>query len=309
MNVKLISNKDDILRGDEPPLIEIEKGSSAQLFIRSPDAISYNKSKLDFNIDVLTVFQKAKAFKLKSVSIHKPPNVSNYSKKLRIKHDLGETQYFYLKVGWYTPVEFCNMLINSIQNQFIIDGIADSLACSFDSIKSIFTISSTGGFNFFFDNSSEFCTRGLYMHGFKGEPWGNTPSKSFFDGIRAELLYTSFCTIHAPTLCRNASSGYSMSSDKNISTWDLIASVNLLNFTDKDWDISPSYTTTLRHSEILSAPKISLRGVNNSVIYTSNILNIYFLDGFGLDMGKCYNDDQTGYEGDIGALLFFEIYY
>ena len=310
MDVKLVSNKDDIIRGASLPIVQAEEASSAQLFIRSPDAVSYvNGSKLNMYVDILSVFNKASAFRLKGVAIHKPPNISNYSKRLRIKHDLGTTSYFYLETGWYTPTEFANELVNKVGAQFVIDGIADSITCTFDSIRSIFTVSSTGGHNFFFDADTEFCLRGRYMHGFYGEPWANIPSKSTFQGVRSELLYTSFCTVHCPTLCRNASSSYSMSSDKTIPTWDLIGSVDLLNFTSQDWEGSPSYSTTLRYIPVHTAPKISLRGLNNTVQTTNNLLHLYFLDGFGSDMGPMYNDDQSGYVGDIGALLFFEIYY
>ncbi len=310
MEVKLVSNADDFIRGSSLPIVQAEESSTAQLFIRSPDAVSFvNGSKLNIYVDVLTIFNKASSFRLKGVSMHKPPNVSNYSKKLRVKHDLGETSYFYLNTGWYSPSEFANHLVNVVSSQFVIDGIADSITCTFDSIRAVFTVASTGGHNFFFDEDTDFCKRGRYMHGFYGEPWTNVPSVSTFQGVRAELLYTSFCTVHCPTLCRNASSSYSMASDKQIPTWDIIGSVDLLTFTNEDWAGSPSYSTTLRYINIPSAPKISLRGLNNTVQSTNNLLNIYFLDGFGSDMGPCYNDDQTGYIGDIGALLFFEVYY
>lgn len=310
MDVKLVSNKDDIIRGGSLPIIQSEEPSSAQLFVSTSDAVSYvNGSKFNFYVDILSVFNKAVAFKLKGVCMHKPPNVSNYNKKLRIKHDLGTTSYFYLDVGWYTPTEFANELVNKVGAQFAIDGIADSITCTFNSIKSQFTVSSTGGHNFFFDADSEFCFRGRYLHGFVGEPWTNTPSKSTFGGLRCDLMYTAYASIHCPTLCRGASSSYSMSSNKSIPTWDIIGSVDLLQFNNQDWEGSPNYSTTFRYYHIHTAPKISLRGLNNTVQSTNNLLHIYFLDTNGLDMGDMYNDDQTGYIGDIGAFLFFEIYY
>jgi hypothetical protein len=242
--VQLVSNRIDeaIETGAKwPCLVTVENPSSVQILVDSKDSINPGDDPFRFTIDLTTNLYRGRSIRCVKAILPKIPNITVLNNQIQIKHDLGTTAVFSLQPAFYNTSSLSNALTSAINAAFVTAGIGDTVVTSFDPITRTFSITSTGGNNFFIVNTCSFITRGRFMAPFESEDISATPSKSTIYSSAAAMLYTRYITIHSPTIDNYAFSTSITSSFQQQT--DIIAIIDATSLPDTtDFDPTIQFT-------------------------------------------------------------------
>jgi hypothetical protein len=302
--VQLASNRTDaaIETGEKlPPLLQIEHPSSISCLVDSADAV-IKTSETNFTVDLNYRVNRCRYIQLKKIIVPKINNVTINNNQLIIKSALGTTSSFTLQPGLYNTTDFANELTAKINAQFVADAIVDTVTVSFDSATRSFTITSSGGNNFFFDEASTFIIRGKYLHGFVGQPLADVPSVSSHQSGIASMLYCRYFTVASRALTQYSfsSSILSRASQPN----DLIGVVDTTGiYEPADYDSSVQFSKVFETLQV-DAPKLS---VMNSQRSLNAVVDISITDSYGFDLNDALSLGGSYTANQLSCVFLFEI--
>lgn len=300
-SVYLLSNRTDdkIEKGQVLPyLVQAEQPSTVNVLIDSKDRTSGTPN--DFRASFRHRIPRARYLQLKKAIMAKIPNVNPNNYSLQIKHDLGTTSVFTLPVGIYSTTALANQLTASINAQFVIDGIADSVTTSYDQNTRTFTMQTVSGANFFIVNTSTFITRGENLVNFPSEPVANVPSVNIIRSGISGMLYSRYLTVSSQAL--NTFSYASSVTTRDTQPTSLIGIIDLVDiYTYEDFDVSIPYAGVYQ--------TLPIDGVNISVLNTQKSLmeemDIVIQDEYGTVLDQTYDLGADYNTNSLGPVLMF----
>lgn len=302
MEVQLISNRtDDKLEKGQvlPYLVQTEEGSSISVLVDSKDRISGSAS--DFRASFRHRVPRVRYIELQKCILPKIPNVNPNNYSIQIKHDLGTTQIFNLPTGIYNTTTLANQLTSSINAQFVIDGIADTVTCTYDPNTRTFSISSVGGDNFFIVDSCSFITYGQWLAPFESQPISDAPSKTvIYSGI-ASMLYTRYITVASQAL-NSFSYGSSVTSRASQPT-RMVGVVDLCDiYTAADFDISVPYSGVYKTLSV-DGCRLSVANSQRSLVEE---VDISVQDEYGLVLDTALSLGAPYPANKLGLVFIFD---
>lgn len=303
--VILVSNRTDesIETGSRwPCLITSEKASSVQLLFDSKDRINPNDDPFRFTVDLTTNLYRARSIQCTKAIIPKIPNVTVFNNQLQIKHDLGTTSVFSLQPAFYNTNSLANALTAAINAALAAASIADTVTTSFNSVTRTFSISSTGGNNFFITSESSFIQRGKFLANFQSKPLADTPTASIIYSGPAALVYTRYITVHSPTLNQYSYSNSLTTSFQQES--NIVCILDISNIDDaEDYDPTRAFSGIYKSIDTPDAPQISvLNGQKNF----HNIHSFYTLDEYGSPLQSIMNLGDPYPTNELGITMYFK---
>lgn len=302
--VILISNRTDesIETGARwPCLVQAETASTVQLLFDSKDRINSTDDPFRFTVDLTSNLYRARSIQCSKAIIPKIPNVTVHSNQIQIKHDLGTTAVFTIQPAFYNTNSLSNTLTASINAAFTAAAIADTVTTAFDPITRTFSISSTGGHNFFISSESSFISRGKFLAPFESKPLADAPTASTIYSGPAAMVYTRYITVHSPTLNQYSFSNSLTTSFAQES--NIVCILDISNIDDpEDYDPTKAFAGVYKTIETRHAPQISvLNGQKNF----HNIHQFYCLDEYGSPLQTIMNLGAPYPENQLGISLYF----
>lgn len=297
--VEIITNSgdNDIETGRILPcLFRVEKPSSTQLLIDSKDRVNPNDTPFNFTVNLSSTLMRSRSIKVVRVIMPKLPNVTVHNNTMLIKHDLGTTAEFTIPPAFYNPTTLSNALTSEINLAFVAAGIVDTVVTAYDQVTKTFSITSTGGNNFFISSTCTFITRGTYLANFESEPIANVPSKSIIYSGPAGMVYTRYVTLHSETLNMNSfAESVTSSSTRPVEVIAILDTTTMAK--PEDYDTTKPYSGIYSSVEAVGAPQISTLSGSREIF---RFQHLYMLDEYGLDLqqvmtlGAPYNTNQLG---------------
>jgi hypothetical protein len=245
----------------------------------------------DFRVDFRGEITRARTCRISKAIIPKIPTINPNNNSITIRHalDAGTPITFTLPNGWKNQVS----LINDLKNEFdtACAGLPDTFAVSYTASTHVITITSNGGHNWFFVDSSPFIVRGIDVAGFQGYPVTDTPAASGAVSqysSSASFIYSRYVTIHSQALSR-----YVRTQSRN-STGDLsiVAGISVVeDLTAADFDTSGLFTgSSVTEVTLQDAPRQAFNLKHGVLRYVD--LQLY--DQFGLPLYTSINIGPSG---------------
>lgn len=302
--VALVSNRTDesIETGARwPCLVQIEYPSSVQLLFDSKDRINPSDDPWNFTVDLTTNLTRARSVQCVRAIVPKIPNVTVFNNTLIIKHQGGTTSAFTLPVAFYNTTSLANALTSAINAAFVAAAIVDTVVTSFDAVTNTFSITSTGGLDFFIVDNCSFITRGTFLAPFESEPLANAPSKSTIYSGPVGMVYSRYITVHSPTLNQYSYSDSLTSSFTQQS--DIVCILDISSIEDPvDFDATVPYGGAYKTITTSDAPIIS---VTNGQKNFHNVQSFFCLDEWGSPVQDIMNLGGNYPANKLGITLYF----
>jgi hypothetical protein len=301
--VGIASNRADpkIESGENLPcLFQMESPSSVNMLIDSKDRTNGNDAR--FQVDLKYRLPRPRYVTLKKVIIPKIPNVTSLNNGIRINHEKGLTDTFYIPPGIYNTTDLANTLTAVINAAFAAVGILDTVTTTYSVITRSFSIQSVSPFYFFIIDTSTFILRGEFLVPFASQPITDVPSSSVvYSGI-AGMLYTRYLTISSDSLTQNSFSSSILSRVGQPN--NIIGLVDIADiYTADDFDVSKPFTSLYRTLDV-DGPKLSV--MTGARTLNSNI-DITITDGYGYCLEEALNLGPPFPENKLGLVLMFII--
>ena len=250
-SVNILPNRTrtSIQDGSELPLlIQTENPSSITLLIDSSDRVYGSDG--NFRVNLNYNIPRPRYLQLKRMVVPKLPNVTSLNNTIQINHDLGYTSSFTIPVGMYNTTSMSNALVSAINAAFAATPIADTVTVTYSQLSRNFTITSVGGYKWYFDSACSFITRGQSLCGFSGGSGvpAITGSITQVSGV-AGMLYTRYLVVCSDTICQYAYASSVLSSVKQ--PRNVIGVVDLAGMYDVyDFDVSVPYSGIYKNIEV-----------------------------------------------------------
>lgn len=304
--VELLTNRTDegIETGNKfPCLVQIEYPSAIQILVDSKDRILTTDDPFKFTVDLTNNLYRGRSITAVKAVVPKIPNVCVNNNALQIVHDLGTTAVFYLQPAFYNTTTLSNELTTEINLAFAAAGIADTVVTAFDTITRTFSISSTGGHNFFITDDSTFITRGKFLANFNAEPFANVPSSSVVYSGPAAMVYSRYLTVHSPTLNYYGFSQSVTSSFEQQSNIICVIDISTL-YEPSDFDPTKPYAGIVKSVDLNGSPQIN---ITNGQKNMHNIQSFFVLDEWGLPLQDVMNLGAPYPDNQIGISIYFQV--
>jgi hypothetical protein len=286
-----------------PCLVQTEFPSSIQILVDSKDKVLSDDTPFDFSVNLTSNLYRGRSIQAIKCVIPKVPNVTVFNNQLQIVHDLGTTAVFSLQPAFYNTTTLANELTAEINLAFAVAGIVDTVVTSFDQITRTFSISSTGGNNFFITDDSTFITRGIFLANFESEPFANVPSKSIIFSGPAAMLYTRYLTVHSNTinyyaLSQSVTSSFSQQSN-------IICTIDVSNIYDTyDYDPTKPYAGIIKSLDLEGSPQINIANGQKNL---HPVHSFFVLDEWGQSVDDLMNLGGSYPDNKIGISLYFRV--
>lgn len=233
------SDKDeiDLLTGFlVPPRVNANQQEKILLLCDSEDAVS-KMSPYNFVVNFLQDVQYSSKAEISRVLTLKIPNVNPQNNTITIVHATAGTLTFTIPGGYYNPPGLANALTLAFNTAL---GAFDSVAISINQTNRTMTITSVGGYNWYFSATCSFIVRGIYLTGFFGGVATNNTSQT---SSIMTMVYSRFLLIRSNRLTQNALISQSRTSDSISAVIAVIPLTNALS--NSDFNIDDDYTGSI----------------------------------------------------------------
>lgn len=157
---------------------------------------------LDFVVDLKGEISRARNSKVTKILAPVIPNINPKNNTVSFRHDLdgGTATTFTLDYGYYNQVSFVNELKSKMDAASV--GLPDTWTIVYNSVTHVISITSAGGNNWYFVDTSSFILRGGNVHGFVGYPAATALTVDVQYSSSVSFVYTRYITIHSQALSR-----------------------------------------------------------------------------------------------------------
>lgn len=248
----------------------------------------FGESGFKFTVHASADITRARQCRVSKAILPKLPNINPLNNQFVIVHENGTTGTITLAPGFYNQVSIVNELKNKIDAEFALLSPPDSVAVAFNTLTKSLSISSNGGFKWFFDNTGTFITRGGSCCGFVGLDPSSDPAvlgAVVQYSASVGFIYSRYAIIKSNRLNENVRTSSRTSGNDTA----IVAAVSLVDdYSAADFDTSGAFVGNLSSEKLTDdAPVLNIvEGQKNL-----NQVDFEIVDEFGFTLDKALQMD------------------
>lgn len=243
----------------------------------------------DFRVKANVDLYSGRQCKVTKCIVPKLPNINVKNNTFIIKHENGTTGTIRLTPSFYNQSSIVNELKAKIDAAFALFGVPDTVAVSFNTSTKIVSITSNGGYRWFFVDTSDFIVRGGSMLGFRGLPLATAATSGSITNFSSSVgfIYSRYIVIKSRRLNEDIRSVSRTSNNEA----DIVAAVSLVNdYNSSDFDTTGAFVGSLISEKVTyDAPTLNILNRNKNL----NYVDFQIVDEFGFNLADVLLFDEA----------------